>query len=273
MAQDYDKIFKENIIEILLPLSQKLLGINIKKTYNIKEKLQTTIEKEPDFVKIVEDENNEKFILHIEFQTTDERDMIYRMQEYNALLVKVHRLPVRQFVIYFGESKISRMKSYLSDAEIYTGFNLINFKEQSYHQLIKSKIPEEIIMAILANFEDEKPNKVIEKIIRKLQETKQTPISFQKYVTQLSTLSRLRNLSNQIKNIIDQMPITYNIKEDAFYKEGKKTGEKKGEKKSKDKMIINLLKMNVLSFDKIAQAAEVSENYVREVAAKLDKEN
>ncbi len=88
MANDYDKILKENIASVFLPLTEKYLGIRITKSEELKDKLQTTIEKEPDFIRIVETDKLERFILQLEFQSTDEEGMIYRMQEYYGILRK-----------------------------------------------------------------------------------------------------------------------------------------------------------------------------------------
>jgi hypothetical protein len=99
LASDYDKIFKENIAALFLPLSEKYLGIRITRTEELKDKLQTTIEKEPDFIRIVETDKGERFILHLEFQSADEEGMIYRMQEYFGILRKKYGLLVKQFVI------------------------------------------------------------------------------------------------------------------------------------------------------------------------------
>ncbi len=82
MGNDYDKILKENIAALLLPLTEKYLGIRIKDSRELKDKLQATIEKEPDFIRVVRTDKDEEFILHLEFQTQDEEGMIYRMQEY-----------------------------------------------------------------------------------------------------------------------------------------------------------------------------------------------
>ncbi len=92
MAHDYDKILKENITSLLLPLTEKYLNIKIIDSRELKDKLQTTIEKEPDFIRIVRTDTDEEFILHLEFQTQDEEGMIYRMQEYYGLLRRKHQL-------------------------------------------------------------------------------------------------------------------------------------------------------------------------------------
>lgn len=117
MANDYDKILKENIAALFLPLSGKYLNIFITKTEELKDKLQTTIEKEPDFIRIVETDTNQRFILHLEFQSADEEGMIYRMQEYYGILRKKYLLPVKQFVIYLGQ-KPSLMQHSLSPEEV-----------------------------------------------------------------------------------------------------------------------------------------------------------
>ena len=43
---DYDRIIKENIEAIFLPILGKFLGLSIKSTFEIKDKIQSTIEME-----------------------------------------------------------------------------------------------------------------------------------------------------------------------------------------------------------------------------------
>ncbi|TAH30599.1 MAG: hypothetical protein EAZ06_02770 [Cytophagales bacterium] len=50
-TKQYDKIFKENIDPIFLVLCEKYLQIEIEQTEEIKDKLQITLEREPDFLK------------------------------------------------------------------------------------------------------------------------------------------------------------------------------------------------------------------------------
>ncbi len=154
MASDYDKILKENIAALLLPLTEKYLNIKIIDSRELKDKLQTTIEKEPDFIRIVKTDTDEEFILHIEFQTQDEEGMIYRMQEYFGLLRRKHGLPVRQFVIYLGKQP-SRMQTQLAPEEVFTGFDLKSLRDYSYESLLDSQVPEEIILAILSDLREE----------------------------------------------------------------------------------------------------------------------
>ncbi len=260
MAQEYDKIIKENIEEVFLPLAGKYLGINIKSYRKIAPKLQTTLEREADFLRIVTTEQQEKFILHIEFQTNDEADMVYRMAEYNAILLRKYKLPVRQFVIFLGEGKL-KMKSNLPESEVIRGFQLTNLKTYDYRSLLISDIPEEIILAILSDYAGESPVKVISKIIERLQKVSKDEIKVRKYVRQLTILSRLRKLEVQTKKIINEMPITYDIKKDGLYKEGRI----KGKQEAIKEMIIEMLKDPSISLEKIAKFARVSLAYVKQI--------
>ena len=85
---DFDKILKENIEAVFLPVIEEMLGISIKEIFEIKDKIQRTIEREFDFLKIIIDQNGKKWILHLEFQTTNDPKMIYRMAEYRAILLQ-----------------------------------------------------------------------------------------------------------------------------------------------------------------------------------------
>ena len=164
MANDYDKILKENIAAVFLPLTEKYLGIRITGTEELKDKLQTTIEKEPDFIRIVETDKQERFSLHLEFQSVDEEEMIYRMQEYHGILRKKYRLPIRQFVIYLGQ-KPSRMPTKLAPEEVFAGFTLKSLRDYSHQHLLTSAVPEEVILAILSNFDGKQTAEVLKDIL------------------------------------------------------------------------------------------------------------
>ena len=260
MASDYDKILKENIASVFLPLTEKYLGFRITRSEELKDKLQTTIEKEPDFIRVVETDQPAKFILHLEFQSVDEEGMIYRMQEYYGLLRKKYGLPVKQFVIYLGQ-KASRMKTKLSPDEVFEGFTLKSLRDYPYQQLLSSEVPEEIILAVLSDFKGKKPAEVLREILGKLQAVNREEIALRKYVRQLSVLARLRNLTRDTQRQIQDMGLTYNITEDFLYQQGLEKGKKE--------LIVEMLRDGTLATEKIASMAKVSVEYVEQVAQEL----
>jgi hypothetical protein len=230
----YDKILKENVGEFFLSLSKKYLGLDIVKSEELKDKLQTTLEKEADFLRIIQTASGEKFILHLEFQTANEKDMIYRMQEYFAILQKKFQFPVKQFVIYLGQGEVT-MRTSLPKEEIFTGFELKNLSQLDYQTVLYSDIPEEIILAILCDFKEEEVQVVLHKIITRLQALSKDDITLQKYIRQILLLSRLRNLTTLTTKQLKDMAIVYDIEKDPLYKEGVLKGELRGELRGEQK--------------------------------------
>lgn len=230
MAKQYDKIIKENIEQIFLPLAEKYLGINIIDTKNISEKVQITKEREVDFNKIVTTDKGEQFILHMEFQTTDDSDMVYRVAEYKAMNMRKFKMPVRSIVVYFGTDK-SKMRTQLKDDEIIKGFELLNVLELDTERILDSEVPEEILLAILGKHPRANAETIIKRVIERLQSICDNEMRLQKYIQQLIVLSRLRNLEVETKNQVEHMPITYDITKDGLFLEGKKEGKKEERKK------------------------------------------
>jgi predicted transposase/invertase (TIGR01784 family) len=279
MSQDFDKIFKENITGILIPLSKKLLDIDIVNSRELNTKLQTTLEREPDYLSLVETSDGNKFILHLEFQSTNDDKMLYRMQEYFAILRRQYNYAIKQMVIYLGKAPI-KMINKLDETEIFRGFDLVNLNQVPFEHFMQSDKPEELILSILGDLQDVDPEEVLFGILTRLKETNKSTIMFQKYVKQLLVLSRLRNLSKLTKNTIDKMPIIYDVKQDAFYqdgfKEGKQEGKQEGKIEEKIRMeenrkssVIRLIKNKKLSFQEIAEIMDVELAYVTELAKKV----
>jgi predicted transposase YdaD len=230
----------------------------------LKDKLQTTIEKETDFIRVVETDGGDKFILHLEFQSVDEEGMVYRMQEYYGLLRRKYQLPVKQFVIYLGQ-KPSKMQTQLAPEEVFTGFTLLSLRNYDYQTLLASDVPEEIILAVHSNFKGKKPAEVLKGILGKSKEKAGEEITLRKYIRQLSILARLRNLTKETQKQVTDMGLLYDITKDYLYQEGLE----KGQEKAID--IIQMLQNGTMGTEKIAELTGVSVEYVQRIAEKLKK--
>ena len=157
-ANEYDRIMKENIEPVLLPFAQKLLGLQGAKYTSIKDDLQVTIERKPDFLKKVKEASKSKnYILHIEFQSTDEKDMVYRMLEYKSILLRKFKIEVKQTVLYIGKDKLKRMTPNLETGGLSFEYQIVDIKSFDYEEFLKSDIPEEVILSILCNFRNTSP--------------------------------------------------------------------------------------------------------------------
>lgn len=264
MPNEYDRIIKESIEAVILPLSAKLFGIRPEAMEEITVDLHLTLERKPDVLRRITHEDGQKNILHIEFQVRDDVAMVLRMQTYRALLQEIHQLPVRQFVVYLGQRTPTiktSIAALIEGDENNFRFGLVDIHQYDYERLLSSDIPEEILLAVLGDFKNESPEVVVSNILKRLQIASQDVSKLPRYVRQLVVMSKLRNLQNNTLQHIETMPFEFDIESDVVYQRGKEEG--------KEEMINEMLRDEALPLEKIATYASVSIDYVKQLQQKL----
>ena len=256
----YDKIVKENIESIIPALMNSVLGFTVVEAVVIKEKLQQTKEKEADALRIITDPSGKKFILHLEFQVDDYAKMIYRMIDYWGLLKSKYDLPVYQYVIFIGDGE-SKMIDLIEENGNRFNFTKINITQYDYLRFLNSDNPEEVILAVLANFGNQKPEKALNQIILKLEETINDHRTFQKYLRQLRVLSKLRKLDLKFDDMIQNMAKYIDAENDYLYI--------RGQQQTEERLVTNLLTDTDFGLDKIANLANVTVEFVKKIKHKL----
>lgn len=269
-SNKYDKIIKENLEAIFLPFLEQLLKIRIISAERLPEKLQTTLERETDFILKVLTEKKREVILHVEFETKAQRVMVYRVSEYHGILLKKYRLPVYHVVVYLGERR-PNMPTQLKQEEVFTGFELIDIGRLDFGQLLSSQIPEVVVLAILADFNKEPPERAIRSIIERLQQVAKGELSLQKYIRQLNVLSGLRKLHELTIKTIEAMPITYDIRTDFLYKKGREEGREEG-RELKERIIVTRIWEKGLPPEEIAELADMPLERVKAIIRELEAE-
>jgi hypothetical protein len=278
---DFDKILKENIEKMILAVAAKYMGINIKKISKLKEKLQLT-EREVDFLAKVTNTDGKVFLLHIEFQTRNDPQMLRRIEEYHGFLRGKYDLEIEHFVIYLGQGKAS-MKTTLPEHLVFKGFHLINLSKINPDNMIASDIPEEVLLAVLGQYRKEQSETVVKRIITKLKDLSTDEKELKKYVMHLTILSRLRNFEEETTKIFHAMPITYDVKKDFLFQMGKdegvvegvakgieqgiEQGVARGREETKDTVIISLV-LNFPNWSNKKIAALVGTTITRVAAIK-----
>ncbi len=144
-GQAFDKIIKENLTASFLNLLKDLLGLELSETIPLEGLKHTSLRREVDFLAKARTIQGEEFILHIEFQTHDEKAMVYRMAEYAGVLLRKYQIPIKQFVVYLG-AEVSNMKVRLPEKQVISGFELISLNQFSYKHFISSNAPEVIVL-------------------------------------------------------------------------------------------------------------------------------
>jgi len=143
-------------------------------------------------------------------------------------------------------------------------YNLINIQDISYKNFISSKIAEEIILAILCNYENVDASEIIRQILKNIIKFAPDKNKIAKYIKQLRILAQLRNLRNIIEKEESKMSLasfTIDVKKDPYYKKGAKAAI---EKKETELVMRCYSKFN-FSVDKIADLLDVKKDLVSKI--------
>ena len=252
-----------------MPIANRLLNLSIPALEEIPDDLHQTIERKPDFLKKVLHPNEaDNYILHFEFQTKDDDEMLERMLEYYAMLYRKYRIPVKQYVFFIGEG-MSKMKSHLFHNTLSFRYELINTSDVDYHLFLNSSIPEEVLLTVLGDFRQDKADAVLAAIVTKLGQLVPRSLRLKRYIKQLEILSNLRNLQQLTINISEKMALVYDLETDVRFKQGVERGIEQGRGEEKELFIKNLLHKGLLSYDQIAEVAEVSVEHVQAIVRQL----
>ena len=233
MAQDYDKLLKEIFREVFPAITEKVLGIQAKSIDTLPFDLQYTTELKTDQLYKVTPLTGPAFALHVDLQTKNDKAMPARMLAYCGLIHLLHGLPVHQYVLYTGKGKMSMPATIAFPAFTYR-YHLLDMRQFSYQTFLLSQHPEEVLLAVIADFGEESNRLVTQKILRKLKELSGSEAELSRRVKQLSRLATLRNISTLIIQEALAMAITLDKTKDGLYQ--------LGQQERQEEIALNLLK-------------------------------
>jgi len=251
----YDLIVKENMREVLPTVVKDILGIEIVAREDLPESLQHTKETVPDQLSRVTDVNGDTFILHLEWQSKEDPQMDNRMLSYRVMLRRKYKLPVKQYVIFLAKAK-SEMPYLIDEENLKFKYHLVVLGKYSHKIFLNSPLPEQKLMAIFGNFENEPPVEVIKKILQGIEQQADGPLNAARYKQQLRALIQLPKLGTEFK--IAMGTITkFKVEKDPFYQDGVKKGREQGRHEEALEIARNLKKEG-LSLDFIAKTTKLS---------------
>jgi predicted transposase/invertase (TIGR01784 family) len=234
----YDKIVKENMESVLPVFMKDVLRLDISASREIPDDLQLTKERKPDVLKKITDRHNRTFILHIEWQSQNDKNMAYRMAEYAVMLYRKYRLPVKQYVIFMGKDAVT-MKTSIKHKNLKFWYKIIPLNGIEYKFFLQSEDPEAKVFAILANFGNDDIETALKNILQGINATADGNLTEEKHINQLRVLVQLcnDNVKLKFKHMIS-IRTFFKVKDDAFYQIGREEGEAAGEVKGEAKGIV-----------------------------------
>jgi len=228
MPNGFDRIFKENIDAMVAVFLYRFFGLEWERADPLKDKLQITLERETDFLLHLDkgDKSRER-IVHLEFQVKSGRLLDLRMLTYNVMLQVKYRCPVVQAVIFLQKApKKPRKRRWIKQPGLTFSYPVFYVHKLPFEELIRSDIPEEIVLAVLSDFGDLGPEEAVKVILKRLEALSGETFSTGKYVQQLRVLSNLRSLNQIVHEQLEQMPsiFTKKFQQDVLYLRGKDEG-------------------------------------------------
>lgn len=266
----YDKILKENLEETLPVIIKDILKLAIFHTEELPDDIQHTKERKPDVLKKVIDVHGESYVLHIEFQLKDEKEMVYRMAEYSVMLMRKYGLPIKQYVIFLMDMLPLMATSFNHEHHQYD-FTLIRLSSINYRVFLKSKDPKVQLLGILGDFGGEDKSSAIESIIINLEANTSGDLEKERNYNQLRIFIQLRtNIEQYYYKAMDSVSKFFRVERDPYYKRGVIKGKIETSEKMKHAFVKNLLMEPGFSDEQVARLAEVSIDYVQQVRAELN---
>lgn len=272
--QDFNNVLKEEFDSIFVPFFGYFMGLPTDAQVRPlpETKVHRTLARDPDFVKILMDRDGRDLaILHIEMHKKDERSLLHRCCEFDAMKVREFDLPIHTVVFYIGSRRVKNIKPLLERGGLRYEMQVVDVREMPLEPLLSADHPAAVLWAILADFGGLKPVEVIRTILKRLQNLIKTPDEWGKYRTQLEIISKLRNLQAETINELNAMPITaiFDIETDLRYLEGKEKGIEKGISIKAREVVESLIVDTDFSDEKIANLAHVELALVVAIRAEI----
>ncbi len=157
---NFDKIMRENLGDLSKQLLESFIPIEVEKIIPVPPKIRKTIiEREADNLFLIKTVGAGDFILHLEFQSTNDTDMALRTAVYNYMAQYTYNIEVMSVVVYIGRERMNMKNTLSSNGNLFT-FKLVDIREMDPVLFLKSHNPKELILAVLAGG-DEKNRKLI----------------------------------------------------------------------------------------------------------------
>ncbi|MEJ5173551.1 MAG: flagellar biosynthesis/type III secretory pathway protein, partial [Hydrogenothermaceae bacterium] len=240
-----------DVIKAIPPKFVKILAGKNAKTL-LDTVFKQTKERKLDFLLELEDNS----IFHLEIQSTNDKNMPYRMLEYYLLIKsKYNNRNIIQKVLYVGDEPLN-MEDGIELQNLHFKYELLDIKDISCRELIESPDINDKILAALCKIENpENYLLTIFDILSNIPERERKDYIV-KLLTVLDFRPKLKEVALTLKEE-SKMPLTITremIEKDPFYKKGL-------EEAKKDDIVRLYTKMS-LSIDKIAEVLGVSHDFV-----------
>ena len=240
-----DIISKQIFKRILIDVATHIFNLHLDAVELIETEQQRIEDRRADLTARVKDREGKSFILHIEIQNQNQKDMPDRMLRYlTDIRLNYPGEEVFQYLLYIGKASLT-MPATIQTAQLHYAYTVIDMHTMDYHFFINQNSPDAIVMALLCDIKDMDIKAVVHDIVTKL--TAMMPGDSKKlreYLSMLEILASNRDINFDIKQEFEMLQIeieklpSFMMGQEKGMEKGMEKGIKKGMEKGMEKGIV-----------------------------------
>ena len=284
---DKDLISKQLLQRILIGFGNRLFDLNIVEAELLSNEQARIEARRADLVARVKEADGKSYILHVEIQNDNQRDMPLRMMRYYSDIALAHAgEKIVQYLLYIGKAPMT-MSNHVSDDGWQYRYRVLDMRDQDSEHFLNSNNPDALVLAILCDPKSLEPNALVAHIIKELRRLHGDKLdNLRDSLKMLDVLSGNRGLQDVVEETInmyideEKLGIYQAVKkrgeaigikkgEARGIKKGEARGEargiKKGEARGLRKMVLRLL--TKLPPEQVADLSGMSLAEVEAIAA------
>ena len=270
-----DLISKQLLQRLLIGFGNRLFGLNIVEAELLSNEQARIESRRADLVARVREADGENYILHIEIQNDNQRDMPLRMLRYYSDIALAHLdEKIVQYLLYIGKAPLS-MSDRVHGYNLRYCYKVLDMRNQDSEYFLNSNNPDALVLAILCDPKSLEPNALVAHIIKELRRLHGDKLdNLRDSLKMLDVLSGNRGLQDIVEETInmyideEKLGIYQAVKKKSEARgiaKGEARGIKKGETRGLNKMVLKLLAK--LPPEQVAELSDMSLDEIQAIAA------
>ena len=163
-----DLISKQLLRQLIVDFGNQLFGLNIVEVELLSSEQPRVEERRADLVARVRNNQGESYILHVEIQNNNRRDMPLRMLRYYSDIALAHiDEKIVQYLLYIGKAPLNMPDRVQGHNWLYC-YEVLDMRDQDSEHFLNSDNPDALVLAILCDLKNRAPSDVVAHIIKEL---------------------------------------------------------------------------------------------------------
>ena len=195
-----DLISKQLLQRLLIGFGNRLFDLNIVEAELLSNEQPRIEGRRADLVARVKEEDGESYILHVEIQNDNQRDMPLRMLRYYSDIALAHTgEKIVQYLLYIGKAPLA-MSDRVRGHNWRYRYKILDMRYQDSEYFLNSDNPDALVFAILCDPKGLEPNALVAHIIKELRRLHGSKLdNLRDSLKMLDVLAANRDLQDVVK--------------------------------------------------------------------------